>query len=63
MGRAQKNLAHKLAAGIIDVGGNVIKRFTGDVEVQKMRGERYDRERQEILRRRESRMNDKAMGY
>lgn len=63
LSRASKNLAHKLAAGIIDVGGNLINKFTGAESVPKMMGDMYDKQRQESMNRRERRMNDKKMGY
>ena len=60
--RAAKNLAHKLSSGIIDMFGNRIANFIGAKDY-KVHGEIADEARQKILNRRESRRNDKMMGY
>lgn len=55
--------AKALHAKIADKGGNVMARFAGTVAREQARGAEYDSKRTAITRRRESRANDKAMGY
>ena len=61
--RASKNLAHRLAAGIIGVGGDIINNFTDGVRRPTWDGEDADKKREEVLRKRDRRNYEKSKGY